>query len=222
MSFPPNDIYAKNPLPIQGIFLVENLYSVWQRIKYRDLSHWLIHKWSKSSVMWNRIVVNSHLGQLVHRLVTRRNDINTRDLVPFRCSLTMVILISVLVPLHRCLLSGRFLGIIGRCRCLCYGVQRMETVEEVKFICCSRARCREGFLSQFKQNGVLIIPSKYCLSRIGLWQSIPVTLTEKVFPGQMGYLITPRWACPEELLREISRTHPNQMPKPPPLAPFDA
>ena len=30
------------------------------------------------------------------------------------------------------------------------------------------------------------------------------------------------WTCPENLQREATRRHPNQMPKPPHLAPFDA
>ncbi|KAF7653207.1 hypothetical protein LDENG_00085630 [Lucifuga dentata] len=53
-----------------------------------------------------------------------------------------------------------------------------------------------------------------------------------MFPGQVRYVIPPgysgsapgsppSWTCPENLQREVYRRHPNQMPKPPHLAPFN-
>ncbi len=54
----------------------------------------------------------------------------------------------------------------------------------------------------------------------------------KTFPGQMRYIIPPAcsgstqgyptsWTCPENLQRKAPRRHPDQMSKPPQLAPFD-
>lgn len=54
-----------------------------------------------------------------------------------------------------------------------------------------------------------------------------------MFPGQMRHIIPPAASgsatesppsclCPENLQREASRRHPNQMPDPPQLAPFEA
>ena len=55
----------------------------------------------------------------------------------------------------------------------------------------------------------------------------------EAFPGQLGYVIPPvssrstswsptSWMCPENLQGEAPRRHPDQMPEPPQLAPFDA
>ncbi|XP_056157043.1 uncharacterized protein LOC130131390 [Lampris incognitus] len=55
----------------------------------------------------------------------------------------------------------------------------------------------------------------------------------KVFPGQIGHVVPPAssgstpgsppsWTCLENPQRKAPRRHPNQMPEPPHLAPFDA
>ncbi len=87
------------------------------------------------------------------------------------------------------------------------------------------------------------------LSKVGSWWqqaqlgtsdiihpgSSPQLLLEdpKPFTGQVGYIIPsvssgsapgslPGWTCLEKLHREAPRRHPNQIPKPPQLALFDA
>ncbi|KAF7642704.1 hypothetical protein LDENG_00252660 [Lucifuga dentata] len=51
----------------------------------------------------------------------------------------------------------------------------------------------------------------------------------EAFPGQMGYVIPsacsgspPSQTCPENLQREVFRKHPNQMPEPFQMTPFNA
>ena len=50
----------------------------------------------------------------------------------------------------------------------------------------------------------------------------------EAFPGQLGYVIPPVssgsptcWTCPENIQGEAPRRHPDQMPEPPQLAPFE-